>query len=106
MVTRVFDFERFNGFARSGLDDLLFKDLWNHDIFNESDMHSAAYYYIRKYFAAQGRSNIYVRCEPHVGGMMPDIVVFDSGNPVYALEFKFFSRPDHINEEAILSDLE
>ena len=50
-----------------GLDRLLFDDIWNLDVFNESDLHSAAYFYIRTYFQKNGRSNIYVRCEPGVG---------------------------------------
>ena len=51
-----FDFDRFNGFMRSGLDDLLLTDLWNLDVSNESDLHSAAYFYIRKFFQQNGRS--------------------------------------------------
>jgi hypothetical protein len=34
----IFDFERFNGFARSSFDNLLFDDFWEHDIFNERDV--------------------------------------------------------------------
>jgi hypothetical protein len=101
-----FDFDRFNGFARQSLDNLLFEDLWNHDIFNESDMHSAAYYYVREYFAKRESSRIYVRCEPQIAGMKPDIVVFESGRPIYAIEFKLFTRPDVINEELIWKDLD
>lgn len=101
-----FDFERFNGFARSSLDDLLFNDLWSHDIFNESDMHSAAYYYIRDYFRKHGRDQIYVRCEPQLARMKPDIVVYERGWPIYVLEFKFFSKPDHVNEDAVYDDLD
>jgi hypothetical protein len=101
-----FDFDRFNGFARRGLDDLLLDDLRGHYIFNESDMHSAAYYYIREYFAKKERSRMYVRCEPRIAGMKPDIVVFESGLPVYALEFKLFATPDSINEDLIWADLD
>jgi hypothetical protein len=101
-----FDFERFNGFARSSLDDLLFDDLWNHDIFNERDMHSSAYFYIRDYFRKQDRDDTYVRCEPKLSGMRPDIVIYERGKPVYVLEFKFFSKPEYINEDAVYVDLD
>jgi hypothetical protein len=102
----VFDFDRFNGFMRQSLDDLLFNDLWNHDIFNESDLHSAAYFYIRTYFEKNERSNIYVRCEPQLAGMKPDIVIYDRAKPIYGVEFKFFTKPDFINEEAVFKDLD
>jgi hypothetical protein len=101
-----FDYDRFNGFAKKSLDDFLFSDLWNHDIFNESDMHSAAYYYIREYFSKHGRDNVYVRCEPVLDGMKPDIVVYERGKPIYVLEFKCFTKLDHINEDAVYRDLD
>jgi hypothetical protein len=101
-----FDFERFNGFARRSLDDFLLNDLWNHDIFNERDMHAAAYFYIRDYFRKHERDNVYVRCEPLLARMKPDIVVYERGSPIYVLEFKFFTRPDHINEDAVYDDLD
>jgi len=100
-----YNFPRFNGFARSGLDEWLLADFWNHYIFNESDMHSAAYFYIREYFMRRESHKIYVRCEPQVARMRPDIVVFDSGRPVYALEFKLFTKPDYINEESVWQDI-
>ena len=53
-----FDFERFNGFARNSLDDLLSDDLWNLDIFNERDLHAGAYFYIRDYFSKQERDDV------------------------------------------------
>ncbi|MFQ5780563.1 MAG: hypothetical protein ACE5HN_07215 [Nitrospiria bacterium] len=68
-----FDFDRFNGFVKQSLDDLLFNDLWNLDIFNERDFHSAAYYYIPTYFRKHERSSIYVRCEPKLEEMEPDM---------------------------------
>lgn len=101
-----FDFERFNGFARQSLDDLLFSDLWDYDIFNERDMHSSAYFYIRDYFRKHERDSAYVRCEPQLAGMRPDIVIYERGRPTYVLEFKFFSKPDYINEDAIYDDLD
>jgi hypothetical protein len=101
----IVDFKRFNGFAKRRLDDRILTDLLHGDIFNESDMHSAAYYYIRDYFRKKGRGNIYVRCEPQLGGMKPDIVVYEGVNPVYAFEFKMFKKPDCINENAIEADL-
>ena len=101
-----FDFDRFNGFARSSLDDFLFDDLWNHDIFNERDMHSSAYYYIREYFRKHDRGDVYVRCEPQLARMKPDIVVYNRGHPAYVLEFKFFSKPEYVNEVAVYDDLD
>ncbi len=101
-----FDFERFNGFARSSLNNFLFDDLWNHDIFNERDMHSSAYFYIRDYFRKQGRDNAYVRCEPRLSDMRPDIVIYERGKPVYVLEFKFFSKPEYVNVDAVDGDLD
>ena len=50
-----FDSERFNGFARQSLDNLLFSDFWGHDIFNERDLHSSAHFYIRDYFRRRER---------------------------------------------------
>ena len=102
----IFDYERFNGFARSGLDDLLFADLWDNYIFNESDMHSAAYYYIREYFKKKGRGECFVRCEPMLAGMKPDIVIYTGGKPTYVLEFKMFAKPDAVNNDAVVNDLE
>ena len=99
-----FDSERFNGFARRRLDDLLFSDFWNYDIFNERDMHSSAYFYIREFFRKHGRNSVYVRCEPKLAGMR-DIVIYDKGKPIYILEFKFFSKPNYINENSIYDDL-
>ena len=101
-----FDAVRFNGFARQGLGDMLLSDFWNYDIFNESDMHSSAYYYIRNYFRKHGRDSVYVRCEPQLAKMRPDIVIYEKGSPIYILEFKFFSKPDYINEDAINNDLD
>jgi hypothetical protein len=100
-----FDFDRFNGFARRSLDDFLFSDLWSHDIFNERDMHSAAYFYIRDYFRKNERDNVYVRCEPQLARMKPD-VVYERGKPIYLLEFKFFAKPDYINDDAVYDDLD
>jgi len=101
-----FEFERFNGFARRELDDLLFEDFWNHDIFNERDMHGAAYHYIREYCRRTERDDVYVRCEPLLNGMRPDIVLYEKGDPIYLLEFKMFTKPDYINEDAVYIDLD
>ena len=102
---KLYDFDRFNGFMRQSLNDLLFNDLWNHDIFNESDLHSAAYFYIRTFFQKNERPNIYVRCEPQLAGMKPDIVIYDQAKPIYAVEFKFFTKKDYVNEEGVFNDL-
>lgn len=85
----VFDFDRFNGFVRSGLDNL-----------------PAAYFYIREYVAKNKRQSIYVRCEPQLAGMKPDIVINDRAKPIYAIEFKYFTKPDYINKEAMYKDLD
>jgi hypothetical protein len=100
-----FDFNKFNGFARKSLDDFIFKDLWNHDIFNERDMHAAAYYYIRQYFRKQGRGSVYVRCEPMLAEVKPDIVIYNEGHPIYVLEFKLFSQPDVIGQQRVQEDI-
>src|SRR6266853_1645617 len=101
----MFDSERFNGFVRRELDDLIFTDLWNLNIFNERDLHSAAYFYARRFFEKTDRDNVYVRCEPQIAGMKPDIVVYERGQPIYALEFKVFWEPDRINEAAVENDI-
>lgn len=98
-------FVRFNGFARNELPERLLDDLWSHDIFNERDMHSSAYHYIREFFRSKKRHSIYVRCEPQLAGMRPDIVIYLNGEPIYVLEFKFFSKCDHISNEKILDDI-
>lgn len=103
---KLFDFDRFNGFIHQSLDDLLLNDLWNHDIFNESDLHSAAYFYIRTFFEKNERQNIYVRCEPQLAGMKPDIVIYDKAKPIYTVEFKFFTKQDYVNEESVFKDLD
>lgn len=100
-----FDHQRFNGFARDGLDDLLCGDLLAHCIFNERDMHAAAYMYIRQYFEKLGRANIYVRCESQINGVRPDVAVYDRGTPVYILEFKMLMDPGNLNEELVYKDL-
>lgn len=101
-----FNAARFNGFARQDLDEMLLFDLWNFDIFNERDMHSSAYYYIRNYFRKHGRDSVYVRCEPQLAKMHPDIVIYERDRPIYIMEFKFFSKPDYLNEDAIYKDLD
>jgi len=101
----VYDFEKVNGFIRQGLDQLLFEDLWNLYIFNESDMHSAAYYYIRKFMEKKGRDDAYVRCEPVMLGSKPDIVIYKNNDPLYLIELKMFSRPDQLDEGSVLMDL-
>lgn len=100
-----FDFNRFNSFVKNSLDDLLFADLWNNDIFNERDMHAAAYYYIRTYFRKQKRDSVYVRCEPPLNNMKPDIVVYQNSKPIYIFELKCFVHPDSNNVKAIEEDL-
>ena len=101
----MYDSVQFNGFAKSELDNHLFEDLWNLCIFNESDLHSAAYHYIRTFFAKRGSDNIFVRCEPQMRGRKPDIVIYDQSRPIYVLELKMFSEKDVVVESRIDDDL-
>ena len=41
----MYDAAQFNGFAKTELEDRILDDLWNLYIFNESDLHSAAYFW-------------------------------------------------------------
>lgn len=101
--------ERFNGFMKTRLDNLLLNDLWNYWIFNESDLHSAVYYYIRQYFQkkqSESALNIYVRCEPRMeDNKSPDIVVFKGYDPIYIVEMKMYPRAEAINEKSAVTDL-
>jgi len=102
----MFDSQRFNGFVKKGLDDLLYNDIWDYWVFNESDLHSAAYFYIRRYFDKRGRDDVFVRCEPALRGSRPDIVIFQDTHPVYAMELKMFPEAGRITENLIYDDLE
>lgn len=102
----MFDSAQFNGFARNELDDLLFDDLWSLYIFNESDLHSAAYYYCRRYFEKRGSEGVFVRCEPRIRGKRPDLVVYYEKVPAYAVEIKMFAEPEIVDEKRIAADLE
>jgi len=106
----MFDSEKFNGFIKSELDDLLYRDIANYQVFNESDLHSAAYYYIREYFYKRGSQNsedILVRCEPKMeDGSKPDIVIFKRYDPVYVVELKMYKKPDFIHSAGVEKDLE
>lgn len=102
--------KQFNGFAKNELDDHLFNDIWDHHIFNESDLHSAAYHYIRKYYEKrfdkiQSDNNIYVRCEPRLNGKKPDIVVYQSAKPIYVFELKMFIEADRVDLSKYHEDL-
>ena len=105
----MFDSIKFNGFIKNELDDLLFNDIWGYYAFNETDLHSAAYYYIREYFRKRGSVNsddIFVRCEPQMNdGTKPDIVLFRKYDPIYIIELKMFKRAEIINTQAIDNDL-
>ena len=101
-----FDIPHFNGFMHSTLDDLLFNDLWNLEFFNERDLHAAASVYIKAFFQKNGRSNIFVRSEPSLAGMKPDIVIYDKARPIYAVEFKFAKKQDNIKEKGVFKDLD
>ena len=102
----MYDSEQFNGFVKNELDDLLFSDIWGYYVFNESDLHSSAYYYIRTYFQKRGSDNIYVRCEPNMYGKKPDIVIYDRGRPLYVLELKMFVDQERVDEAKIDKDIE
>ena len=106
-----YDAKQFNGFAKNSLDDLIADDLLDHDIFNERDMNASAYYYIREYFRYRRNrkkafDNTYVRCEPNLFGVKPDIVVYERGKPRYLFEFKcYLKKPNSFKERAIEKDL-
>lgn len=111
----MFDSERFNGFVNNELGRLIIEDIRNYYVFNESDLHSAAYYYIRKFFSQKDSDHsdrMVVRCEPSMGRKRktkPDIVVFNKYNPNYFIELKMFRRKryviDLINKKDIQRDL-
>lgn len=105
----MFDSDRFNGFVKNELDDCLFNDIWNYWVFNERDLHAAAYFYMREYFRKKGSQNateILVRCEPVMDDFgRPDIVVFQSYAPIYIIELKMFREPEVIKEDQIDQDL-
>jgi hypothetical protein len=101
----MYDAAQFNGFARNELDNLLFDDIWNHDVFNESDLHSAAYYYIRTYFQRRGSDGMFVRCEPRLRKFKPDIVVYREYRPEYLVELKMFTDLEVVVESKIQRDL-
>lgn len=108
------DSERFNGFVTKELDNLLFSDIWNYFVFNESDLHSVAYFYIREYFLRRGSQSageVIVRCEPVMDNYgKPDIVVYNKYNPIYVIELKMFNKPDFVQEhndiDVIKTDLD
>ncbi len=72
----MFDSSRFNGFVKNKLPDKLLSDIWDYFIFNERDLHSSAYYYIRQYFFRRDTASsddVFVRCEPTMeDGRKPD----------------------------------
>jgi hypothetical protein len=110
----MFDSEKFNGFIKNELDDLLFNDIWNYYIFNERDLHSSAYHYIRTYFEKRGSASseeIFVRCEPVLEDMSkPDIVVYKKYDPIYLIELKMFKDNENMdidssNDKKVLADI-
>ncbi len=101
----MFDSTQFNGFVRNELDDLLLTDLWSLYVFNESDLHSAAYYYIRTYFTKRGSDDVFVRCEPQIRGKRPDLVVYDGTKPIYLIELKMFAEPEIVDDNKVFADL-
>jgi len=101
----VYDSAQFNGFAKNELDDLLFSDIWGLFAFNESDLHSAAYYYVRTYFQRRGSEGMFVRCEPRLRSFKPDIVVYNNYRPEYLIELKMFSTLEMVDESKIEGDL-
>jgi hypothetical protein len=108
----MFNAEKFNGFVKDELDDRLLDDIWCYYIFNESDLHSAAYFYMRKYFERKNNTHadsIFVRCEPVMKDKrQPDIVVFESYLPIYMIELKMFKKPEEvfIKEDKVWQDIE
>lgn len=86
------DFQRFNGFVKEDLKEKLLEDIKERYIFNESDLHSAAWFYIRQWFSRQERDYAYVRCEPRLNKKKPDIVVFEKKKPSYVLELAMSTK--------------
>jgi len=110
----MFDAQRLNGFVNDELDNRLFSDIWNFCVFNESDLHSAAYFYIREYFFkrdSKSASEVIVRCEPVMEDRgRPDIVIYNKYDPIYMIELKMFKKTNLIHEhndtDVIKSDLD
>lgn len=105
----MFDSQKVNGFVKQELDDLLFNDLWSFRVFNESDLKSACYFYLREYFRRRKSINseeILVRCEPVLqNGKKPDIVIYHGYSPIYVLELKMFKNPEALMLDKVDIDL-
>ena len=101
------DARRFNGFVKGELKIKLLKDIKDLYIFNESDLHSAAYFYIRKWFEQREHDSAYVRCEPRLNKKKPDIVVFEKKKPSYVLELAMSTKhhPMRTNKDKVTKDL-
>jgi len=76
----------------------LLGDLWHHECLTSATCTRPRTSTSGSIFSAIARFS-YVRCEPKLAGMRPDIVVYQRGWPIYVLEFKFFSKPDYLNED-------
>ncbi len=108
------DSQRFNGFVKEKLAKELRDDVLRFYVFNESDLHSAAYCYIRRYFESRGSElsqDVFVRCEPYLAdNTKPDIVVFQKYDPIYVIELKMstkaFKTPGSVFEEKVDKDMD
>lgn len=103
------DIKRFNGYIKKKLPVQIQTDFLAFRIFNERDLHSAAYHYIRDFFRKKERERIVVRCEPRLLGKKPDIVVYNNTRPYYVIEFKTFLKPDQVNRvnaNAVYEDIQ
>jgi hypothetical protein len=111
----MFDSEKFNGFVKNELDNYLFNDIWHYNIFNERDLHAAAYHYIRTYFEKKtsvSSEDVFVRCEPVLEDMSrPDMVIYKKYDPIYLIELKMSPNDDNMdidssNDKKVISDLD
>jgi len=109
------DAATFKGFIKDELPKRLLRDILDLYIFNESDLHSAVWFYIKEYFrnrSDRSAENIYVRSQPTItsgkGKYRPDIVVFDRIKPIYFVEIKFLKTPRNqidLDRRSIKEDL-
>jgi len=91
--------KKLSGFIRGKLKDSLTNDVLKYFVFNESDIKSAAYFYIRKYYhnlKSENSSKMLIRCEPKLNNGKPDIVIFKKYNPFYIIEIKAILNPDAV----------
>lgn len=85
------EFTKVSGYLNRELADKLLTDLYNFNIFHESDMQACAYHHLRKFFEKYHRPAWMMRSQPYLAKARPDICIFYNYSPIYLIEFKFFS---------------